>query len=141
VHPRDGEHIKPGRIYVAPPDQHLVVEEGKIRLSRGPSENGQRPAVDVLFRTGAEAYGRRAVGVVLTGNLDDGTAGLAVVKRYGGVAIVQDPADADYSGMPSSAVRHVEVDHLLPLAEIPELLVKLALQPVSEGLISNALLA
>ena len=141
VHPEDGERIRPGRIYVAPPDHHLVLEDGKVRLSSGPSENGQRPSVDVLFRTGAESCGRRAVGVVLTGNLADGTSGLAILKRYGGVAIVQDPADAEYPSMPASAIRNVEVDHVVPLARLPELLVELAHQPVSEGLISNAHLA
>lgn len=134
VHPEDGERIQPGRIYVAPPDHHLVLEVGKVRLSRGSSENGQRPSVDVLFRTGAESYGHRAVGVVLTGNLADGTLGLAIIKRDGGVAIVQDPADAEYPSMPASAIRNVEVDHVVPLGRLPELLVELAYAPVAEGL-------
>jgi two-component system, chemotaxis family, protein-glutamate methylesterase/glutaminase len=125
VHPADGEAIRPGRIYVAPPDLHMLVERGTVRLSRAASENGFRPSVDVLFRSAARSYGARVVAVVLTGNLDDGTAGLAAVKRHGGVAVVQDPAEADYPGMPASAVRNVDVDYVLPLGEIPDVLVGL----------------
>ena len=131
-HPKDEDLVQEGRIYVAPPDQHLILEDGRVRLSHGASENAQRPAVDVLFRTGAQAYGRRAVAVVLTGNLDDGTAGLAIVKRYGGIAVVQDPADADYPSMPINAIENVDVDHVVPLADIPRLLVELINQPVIE---------
>lgn len=133
LHPRDEDPVQEGRIYVAPPDHHLILEDGRVRLSHGPSENAQRPAVDVLFRSGAQSYGRRAVAVVLTGNLDDGTAGLAVVKRHGGIAVVQAPADADYPSMPLSAIENVEVDHVAPLADIPRLLVDLVGQPVNEA--------
>lgn len=126
AHPQDGEPIVPGRIYVASPDHHLVLENGRVRLSRGPSENRHRPAVDVLFRTAAQVYGPRAVGVVLTGSLDDGTAGLAVVKKHGGIAVVQDPGEADYPGMPRSAVENVQVDHVAPLGDIPGILTELA---------------
>ncbi|HET7460776.1 MAG TPA: chemotaxis protein CheB [Longimicrobium sp.] len=133
VHPEDGDPIEPGRIYVAPPDLHLLVERGRIRLSRGPRENGHRPAVDPLFRSAAVAYGRRVVGVVLTGNLDDGTGGLSAVVRRGGVAVVQDPADAAHPGMPSSALANVRVDHSVPLAGIPALLARLVTEPVPDG--------
>ena len=132
VHPQDEAPIEEGHIYVAPPDYHLLLEDGHVRLSRGASENSQRPAVDVLFRTGARSYGRRAVAVVLTGNLDDGTAGLAVIKRHGGIAVVQDPAGADYPSMPTSAIENVDVDHVIPLAGIAALLVKLVNQPIED---------
>lgn len=126
VHPDDGDPIEPGKIYVAPPDYHLLIERGRVRVSKAPTENGHRPAVDVLFRTGAEVYGPRTVGVVLTGNLDDGTAGLAAIKRYGGVAVAQDPSEADYPSMPQSAIDNVTVDHVERLAGIAPLLEKLA---------------
>lgn len=122
----DGAPIEPGRVYLAPPDQHLIVEQGQLRVTRGPRENRHRPAVDVLFRSAALAYGPRAVGAVLTGAMNDGTAGLLAIKRRGGVAIVQDPAEALFSGMPGSAARNVAIDHCLSLAEIPATLVRLA---------------
>lgn len=130
VHPEDGAELRPGHIYVAPPDRHLVVEEGRVCINRGPRENGHRPAVDVLFRTAGRIYKNRVVGVVLTGNLDDGTAGLAAIKSYGGVAIVQRPEEADYPGMPVSALENVAVDHVASLSEITPLLVRLAHQEV-----------
>lgn len=132
THATDGEVIVPGRIYIAPPDYHLLVKPGYVRLVRGPKENNCRPAVDPLFRTAAKAYGRRVVGVILSGTLDDGTAGLMEVKHWGGVAVVQDPNDASYSGMPSSAVENVEVDYILPMSEIAPVLVRLANERVVE---------
>jgi two-component system, chemotaxis family, protein-glutamate methylesterase/glutaminase len=125
VSARTGERLHAGRIYVAPPDHHLLIEPGRARLTKGPKENRFRPAVDPLFRSAAQIYGPRAIGVVLSGNLDDGTAGLWTIKRLGGTAIVQDPADAMYPGMPQSALAHVAVDHCVPLAEIAPLLVQL----------------
>jgi len=133
VHPRDGARIEPGRVYVAPPGFHLLVKRGAVRLVRGPRENGARPAVDPLFRTAAAAYGRRVVAVVLSGTLDDGTAGLQAVKAAGGTALAQDPDEAMYAGMPRSAAEHVAVDGVLPLAEIAMTLVRLANTPVEEG--------
>jgi two-component system chemotaxis response regulator CheB len=128
-HPAEGEVIQPGRVYVAPPDRHLAIRDGHVHISRNASENGHRPAIDVLFRTAARSYGPRVVGVVLTGNLDDGTAGLAAIKKCGGVAVVQDPEDADYPSMPESAIANVHVDHVLPLAGIGSLLTELLHQP------------
>ena len=129
---KDYEAIQPGRIYVAQSDYHLLVKRGHVRMTRGPKENTSRPAIDPLFRTAARYYGRRVIGVVLTGTLDDGTAGLLSIKSRGGIAIVQDPDEALYSGMPRSALENVAVDHCLPLAEIPALLVRLVNEPVEE---------
>ena len=132
VHPEDGDAMEVGCVYVAPPDRHLLVERDHVRLVRGPRENAARPAVDPLFRSAARAYGTRVIGVILTGNLDDGTSGLLAIKSAGGVAVVQDPDDALYAGMPTSAVRHVAVDHVVPLSEIAPLLTRLVGQPVEE---------
>jgi two-component system chemotaxis response regulator CheB len=126
AHPADQEPLRPGRIYVAPPDYHLLVKPGHVRVTRGPRENSHRPAADALFRTAARSYGPKVIGVVLSGVLDDGTAGLLAVKQGGGLAVVQHPADALYPGMPESALNNVEVDHSLPAAELPGLLTRLA---------------
>lgn len=130
-HPTDGEAIAQGRIYAAPPGAHLLVEQGRIRLLAGPRENRHRPAIDPLFRSAALTYGPRVVGVVLTGALNDGTAGLLAIKRQGGVAVVQDPAEALASGMPASALAHVTVDHCLKLAEMPRYLEQIAREPAA----------
>lgn len=132
THATDGEVIAQGHIYIAPPDYHLLVKPGYMRLVQGPKENNCRPAVDPLFRTAAKAYGRRVVGVILSGTLDDGTAGLIDVKQRGGVAVVQDPKDAAYSGMPNSAIENVEVDYILPTSSISDVLVSLAHEPAIE---------
>ena len=115
---KDGEAVEAGRIYVAPPDCHLTLVDGRVRLTLGPRENGHRPAIDPLFRSAAVAFGKRCCGVILSGTRDDGTIGLAAIKRSGGVAIVQDPHDAHYPGMPESAIANVDVDAVLPVAEI-----------------------
>lgn len=128
-HARDGAAIRPGRVYVAPPDRHLLVDRGRMRLTRGPKENCARPAVDPLFRSAAEAYGPDVIGVVLTGGLNDGTAGLYEVARRGGATVVQDPEDAKAPSMPASALRHVAVQHRLPLAKITACLDALARAP------------
>jgi two-component system, chemotaxis family, protein-glutamate methylesterase/glutaminase len=132
-HPTDGELITPGRIYVAPPDRHLLIKDRCIHLSRSARENSHRPAIDTLFRTAARSYGQRVVGVILSGLLDDGTAGLAAIKQCGGVAIAQDPAEALYSGMPSSAIANVDVDYILKVGDIAKTLTYLASQPVVES--------
>ncbi|MFN3313509.1 MAG: chemotaxis protein CheB [Hyphomonas sp.] len=122
VDPADGETILAGRIYVAPADHHMIVEDGAIRLTKGPRENFARPSIDPLFRSAAEAYGASVIGVILTGGLNDGTAGLYEIKRRGGTAIVQDPDEAANPGMPGSAMRHVAIDHCAPVAMIPRLI-------------------
>ena len=131
-HVKDGEPIEPGRIYVAPPDHHLLIRPGHVHLTRGPRENGHRPAVDPLFRSAAREYATRVVGVVMSGALDDGSAGLVAVKSRGGVAVIQDPADALYSGMPANALQHVAVDHVLPAAAMGGVLARLATEPAPE---------
>lgn len=132
AHATDGEKILRGHIYVAPPDYHLLVHYGFIRLVRGPKENHCRPAVDPLFRTAARAYGPRVVGVVLSGSLSDGAAGLSAVKERGGVVVVQDPADASFPDMPRAAIEYIKIDHVLPLSDIVPLLIRLAHEPVAE---------
>lgn len=130
AHAYDKEEIKPNRIYVAPPDRHLIIEEGRVRLTHGPKENRFRPAVDPLFRSAAYHYGNRVVGIVLSGALDDGTAGLWRVKESGGIAIVQDPYDAEVPSMPESALHEVAVDYCVPVAEIPTLLSRLSKEKI-----------
>lgn len=128
----NGEPLKPGRIYVAPPDFHLLIEPGQVRVAKGPRENRFRPAIDPLFRSAAQVFGPAAIGVVLTGSLDDGTAGLWAIKQLGGTAIVQDPADALFSSMPQNAIEHVKVDHVVPVARVAPLLVELTSVPASD---------
>jgi two-component system chemotaxis response regulator CheB len=125
-HAINNEPIGYGRIYIAPPDFHLVLRDGAVRVIHGPRENRCRPAVDPLFRSAAITYGRRVIGVVLSGALDDGTAGLLAIKVQGGIAVVQDPDDALVPGMPRNALEYVKVDHCLPVSEIGPLLARLA---------------
>jgi two-component system chemotaxis response regulator CheB len=130
---RASEPLRPGTIYVPRPDHHLIVEPGRVIVTRGPKENRFRPAIDPLFRSAAQAYGPRLVGVILTGGLDDGTAGLWTVKQLGGIAVVQDPKDALVESMPQNACTHVRVDHCLPLSRIPALLVRLTTEDILEA--------
>jgi two-component system chemotaxis response regulator CheB len=125
----DGVLMVPGTIYVAPVDRHLLVEDEILRLVRGPKENGHRPAIDPLFRTAAISFGSRAIAVILTGSLNDGTAGMIGVKDCGGTAVVQDPKDAEVPQMPLCAMTHLKVDHCLPIGEIGPLLARLATEP------------
>ncbi len=124
--------IQPGHIYVAAPDHHLLVEDGRMLVTRGSKENFSRPAIDPLFRSAALAYGRRVIGVVLTGRLDDGTAGLWTIKDHGGVAVVQDPADAEVPSMPESAIRHVDVDYVVLVSEMATLLTRLSNEEIPD---------
>lgn len=125
----DGETISFGEIRVPRPDYHLLLEPGKARVIQGPKENRSRPAIDTLFRSAAHTYGGRVIGVVLTGYLDDGTAGLWSIKRAGGLAVVQDPDDAEHPEMPKNAADGTEVDHIVPLKDMAKLLVELASIP------------
>jgi two-component system chemotaxis response regulator CheB len=117
-----GETIERGRIYVAPPDHHLLVGEGHLLVTHGPRENGHRPAVDPLFRSAARRYKQRVIAVVLSGTLDDGSAGLIAVKARGGIAIAQDPDDALHSAMPRNAIRSDHPDYIVPVSDLADLL-------------------
>ena len=131
--PVDGEKIQKSVIYVAPPDNHMVLENGHVRLTRGPTENGHRPAIDPLFRSAAKMARGRVIGVVLSGMLDDGTAGLLVIKREGGTAVIQEPSDALFSGMPSSAQMNVAIDYAVAIKEMGALLTRLVELPGPEN--------
>lgn len=128
----DGEHFAPGVIYLAPADYHLLIEPPRtVRVLRGPRENNARPAIDPLFRSAALGFGRRVIGVVLSGGLDDGTAGLSGIKMCGGTTVIQDPDDAEVSSMPRSAERNVSIDHCAPAGALGPLLEELVTAPSS----------
>jgi two-component system chemotaxis response regulator CheB len=126
----DGQPLVNGTVYIAPSDRHLILKEDHIRISRGPRENQFRPSIDVLFRSAAVAFGPRVTGIVLSGALDDGSAGLSAIKRCGGIAIVQDPADAAVRDMPESAIRNTRTDYVIPAQQIASLIQRLAVQPI-----------
>ena len=115
----NGGIIRPGHLYVAPPNRHLLLEGSAMRLDLGPRVNGVRPSIDVLFRSAARSFGARTIGIVLSGTHNDGTSGLDVIKVRGGVAIVQDPEEARFAGMPKSALERVQADYVVPVAEMP----------------------
>lgn len=128
----DNEKFESGRIYVAPPDHHLLIEDGHIRVTKGPKENLFRPAIDPLFRSAAYWHNSNVIGVILSGGLDDGTSGLWAIKERGGTTIVQDPFDAENPSMPSNALKKVRVDFCVPHTEIAELLIRLVSEEVKE---------
>ncbi len=130
THAIDGELFHPGHIYVAPPDYHLLLAaEQRMQLTRGPRENHHRPAIDPLFRSAVRHYGPRVIAVVLTGFLNDGAAGLLAVRSGGGIAVVQDPADASVAAMPDNAARIAGADHRVTLDQLGPLLVELIQRP------------
>jgi two-component system chemotaxis response regulator CheB len=130
---RHAEPISNGHIYVAPPDSHLVIDRSHIRLTRGPREHRFRPAIDPLFRSAAQHYGDRVIGIVLSGNMADGTHGLMTIKSAGGIAIVQDPQQAEAPMMPMSALQRVKVDYVLPTDEIGRVVTELVMNGHGNG--------
>ena len=128
----DNEDISHGQIFIAPPDFHLLVGGGTVHVARGPRVNRSRPAIDLLFQSASAAHGPRVIGVIASGMLDDGTRGLATIKRRGGIAIVQDPEDATFESMPRNALTNVNADHVLPAREIGQLLNRLVTEPIEE---------
>jgi two-component system chemotaxis response regulator CheB len=132
-HPVDGERTEPAMIYVAPPDFHLLVKPGAVRIVRGPRENGYRPAIDPLFRSAAASFGSRVIGVVLSGNLDDGSAGITAIRAAGGAVIIQDPDDAMYPGMPRNALASVPDATVLPVERIADHLIRMLTAPATSG--------
>lgn len=126
LHPKNGDELLPAHVYLAPSDHHLMIDENKrILITKGAHENRSRPAINPLFRSAAVAYGKGAIGILLTGYLDDGTAGLEVIQRCGGTCIVQDPQEADYPDMPQNAINKISVDYVLPIAEMGGLIYRL----------------
>ncbi len=146
---QQGEAIEPGNIYVATSDLHLLIKDGKLELNHGPRENSSRPAIDPLFRSAARNFGRRVIGIILSGNLGDGATGLMMIKSYGGIALVQAPDEAAYPSMPNTAISYGQVDYVLPVQEMASLLVQLvtenleekgaarSMEPISEAKVSN----
>lgn len=131
-HPEDKAPIQDRQIYIAPPNHHLLIQPNQVRLSLSPRQNGYRPAIDALFRSAARAYGQQVVGIILSGTLDDGTVGLTLVKAYGGVALVQDPDEALFKGMPRSAIEHTAVDSILGIEALASHLIQLVHEPIEE---------
>jgi two-component system chemotaxis response regulator CheB len=137
-HVRSSTEIERAHIYVAPPDFHLQLNDGRVAAVPGPRENGHRPAIDHLFRSAAHAFGPRAVGVILSGTLDDGTLGLRTIKEHGGVGLVQDPTSAEHAGMPRSAIEHASPDHVARPSELAKMIVELADDPLENADVEGA---
>jgi len=121
--PENHEPIEFGRTYVAPSNHHMLIKDGTVEVATGPKENRHRPAINPLFRSAAHSFGPRVIGVILTGTLDDGAAGLWEIKRRGGITVVQDPDDAEFPDMPTSALANVDIDHVVPLQRLATLLI------------------
>jgi len=132
VHAIHGETIQAGNVYLAPSDHHLLVgKDGHLHVTKGAQENRSRPGIDPLFRSAAVAFGNRVTGIILTGYLDDGTAGLIAIKRCGGICIVQDPKEAEYPDMPKNALNQLKVDYCVPIAEMGGILSKLVVRKLA----------
>ncbi|WP_373496711.1 chemotaxis protein CheB [Aquiflexum sp.] len=147
-HAQSGINLKPGNLYLAPSDQHLLIGgDRKMLVTKGAHENRSRPAIDPLFRSAAVAFGSGVIGILLTGYLDDGTSGMKAIKKCGGICIVQDPDDAEYPDMPRNALNNIEVDYCLPIADMGDLLTKLIQRklqkskPVPENVLVEAKIA
>ncbi|TDW46665.1 two-component system chemotaxis response regulator CheB [Flavobacterium sp. 270] len=142
LHPKSGDRLLPGSAYIAASDHHLMIDEDKkILITKGAHENRSRPAINPLFRSAAVSYGSGVIGILLTGYLDDGTAGLEVIKRCGGICIVQDPNDADYPDMPQNAINKIKPDYILPIAEMGGIIYQLiAKNPAKQRTISKDIL-
>lgn len=126
----DKMKIETGKIYLAPPENHLLISDGIMRLNQGPEENKHRPSIDVLFRSAAVHFGNKVIGVVLTGMLADGTSGMYAIKTCGGRCLVQSPSEAEYPDMPFNVLRKIEVDHVADLEQIPNIIQDLLRQPL-----------
>jgi two-component system chemotaxis response regulator CheB len=133
THPRDSEPFYPGHVYVAPPNRHLLLEPGRVRVTIGPRENRHRPAIDPLFRSAARVYGQRVIAVLLSGSLYDGVAGLLAIRSAGGIAVIQDPQDALINALPRSALQVAGADYVVPVAGLAPLLAELVLRPVPDA--------
>ncbi|GGB94573.1 chemotaxis protein CheB [Dyadobacter sediminis] len=132
VHPKDGDQIEPGKIYVAVNDHHLIVEEGKVRVKRGPKENRFRPSIDALFRSAAYVYGSRVIGIILSGVLNDGVSGLWTIQQQGGMAIVQDPDDAEQPQLPENTLEYVHADYTISALDMGPIISALVTEPAPE---------
>ena len=130
---QDGELLRKSRIYIAPPDRHLIVDDDHISLGEGPRENNARPAIDPMLRSTAVCCGSRTIGAVLTGTLGDGASGLWAIGQAGGITVVQDPKDAAFAEMPLTALNRAKPDHVVRLADMPALLAHLAAQPTGQA--------
>jgi two-component system chemotaxis response regulator CheB len=132
IHPKDGDQVKPGRICIAPPDHHMLLEGDRILIKKGPEENRFRPSIDALFRSAAYVYGPRVIGIVLSGLLNDGTSGLWSVKRLGGITIIQKPGDANFPSMPLNVLEYVKVNYTVPASKMGEILGRLTNEKASK---------
>ncbi|MBT8295661.1 MAG: chemotaxis protein CheB, partial [Gramella sp.] len=130
---KEGLKIEKAKVYVAIPNQHMIIDDGKLRNTNGPRENLFRPSVDVLFRSAAVSFGNRCVGVLLSGRLNDGTVGLEAIKRCGGTTVIQDPDTAEFKGMSLTAQKFVEIDHTAKLEDIPTLINRLIEKDLPEA--------